>query len=223
MRIGNNDGARGVRTVALSLALHGVMLALALSIGALSGAKVVERADRVTFAGVEAAGGSHAVEIPLPTRQTAADTSKPDRYADAAPPTTLPMRQLRPEKESGGGAPPVPHAGEGRGNAENGNGNGNDNEDALPAFPIFSPRPPVTDRALLPAIEAKIVVDVKVNEDGAVVSEDLVKGMGNQLDQIVLATVKTWRFQPATVNGKPVAAEAEIVFPFNLNYPVDGG
>lgn len=221
MRIGNNDAARGVRTVVLSLALHGGMLALALSIGALSGAKVVERADRVTYAGVEAAGGSHAVEIPLPTRLTAADTSKPDRYADAAAPSTVPMRQLRPEKESGGGAPPVPHAGEGRGNAEN--GNGNDNEDAQPAFPIFSPRPPVTDRALLPAAEAKIVVDVKVDEEGAVVSEDLVKGMGNQLDQIVLATVRTWRFQPATVNGKPVAAEAEIVFPFNLNYPVDGG
>ena len=221
MRIGNNDDARGLRTVVLSLAFHGGMLALALYIGALGGAKVAERGERVAFVGVEAAGGSHAVEIPLPKRQTAADTSKPDRYADAAPPTTLPMRQLRPEKESGGGAPPVPHAGEGRGNAEN--GNGNDNEDARPAFPIFSPGPPVTDRALLPATEAKIVVDVKVDEEGAVVSEDLVKGMGNQLDQIVLATVKTWRFQPATVNGKPVAAEAEIVFPFNLNYPVDGG
>ncbi len=221
MRIGNNDDARGVRTVVLSLALHGCMLALALSIGALSGAKVVERGERVAFVGVEAAGGSHAVEFPLPKRQTAADTSKPDRYADAAVPSTLPMRQLRSEKESGGGAPPVPHAGEGRGNAEN--GNGSDNENARPAFPIFSPRPPVTDRALLPATEAKIVVDVKVDEEGAVVSEDLVMGMGTQLDQIVLATVKTWRFQPATVNGKPVAAEAEIVFPFNLNYPVDGG
>ena len=68
----------------------------------------------------------------------------------------------------------------------------------------------------------KIVVDVKVDEAGAMVSETLVKGLGNRLDQIVLDTVKTWRFQPATVNGKPVATEAEIVFPFDLQYPVDG-
>jgi outer membrane biosynthesis protein TonB len=50
-----------------------------------------------------------------------------------------------------------------------------------------------------------------------------VKGLGNRLDQIVLDTVKTWRFQPATVNGKPVETEAEIVFPFDLQYPLDQG
>ena len=27
----------------------------------------------------------------------------------------------------------------------------------------------------------------------------------------VLETVKTWRFQPATINGKPVATEAELI------------
>jgi TonB family protein len=79
----------------------------------------------------------------------------------------------------------------------------------------------VNDGALLPAAEKKIVVDVKVDDESAVVSETLVKGLGNRLDQIVLDTVKTWRFQPATVNGKPVPTEAEIVFPFNSQYPVD--
>ena len=87
---------------------------------------------------------------------------------------------------------------------------------------MFSPKPAVTERGLLPAAEEKIVVDVKVDEEGAMVSETLVKGLGNRLDQIVLETVKTWRFQPATVNGKPVETEAEIVFPFDLQYPVDG-
>jgi len=53
-----------------------------------------------------------------------------------------------------------------------------------------------------------------------VVSETLVKGMGNRLDQIVLDIARTWRFQPATVNGKPVASEAELIFPFNASYPI---
>ena len=56
--------------------------------------------------------------------------------------------------------------------------------------------------------------------NGSVVSATLVKGMGNQLDAICLATVRTWRFQPATVGGKPVPTEAEVIFPFNPNYPI---
>jgi outer membrane biosynthesis protein TonB len=44
--------------------------------------------------------------------------------------------------------------------------------------------------------------------------------MGNGLDAICLAVVKTWRFQPALVGGKPVPAEAEVIFPFNPNYPI---
>lgn len=220
MRIRKKDTAGELRTVVMSLAVHGSMLALVAWIGVVTRSKVVEQPESVTVAGLEDAGGSHAVEIPLPARLTATETNKPERYADAAVPPTLIMRQLRPQNDSGGGRPTTPHSGEGRGQAAN--GNGSDNEDARPAFPVFAPKPAVTDGALLPAAEKKIVVDVKVDEDGAVVSETLVKGLGNRLDQIVLDTVKKWRFQPATVNGKPVEAEAEIVFPFDLKYPVDG-
>ena len=221
MRFGKDDATRRVRTVALSLAVHGCVLAFFLLMSALTGARLAERNDNVTMAEVEVAGGSHAVEIPLPTRLTAAETNKPERYADAAVAPTLVMRQLRPQNTAGGGAPPTPHAGEGRGNAAS--GNGSNDEDARPAFPVFAPKPALTERALLPAAEKKIVVDVKVDEEGAVVGETLVKGLGNRLDQIVLETVMTWRFHPATVNGKPVATEAEVVFPFDLQYPVDGG
>jgi outer membrane biosynthesis protein TonB len=37
---------------------------------------------------------------------------------------------------------------------------------------------------------------------------------------MVLEIVKTWRFHPATVDGKPVASEAEVIFPFNPSYPI---
>jgi len=220
LQTGEKDVGRGLRTVVLSLALHGGVLAFVVWMGLVTRTRVLENADIGTLAAVEVAGGAHAVEIPLPARLTAADTNKPERYADAAVPPTLTMRQLRPQNDAGGGAPPTPHEGEGRGNAAN--GNGSNDEDARPAFPVFSPKPVVTERGLLPPAEEKIVVDVKVDEEGAVVSETLVKGLGNRLDGIVLETVKTWRFQPATVNGKPVETEAEIVFPFDLQYPVDG-
>jgi protein TonB len=121
-------------------------------------------------------------------------------------------------KKSGGGSTRAPHHGDGSSTAMT--GNGSDAQDIHPAFPIFSPHPPVTDRALLPSSEQKIVVDVSVDAFGQVVSENLVKGMGTVLDKIVLETVKTWRFQPATLNGKPVATEAELIFPFNQDYPI---
>jgi TonB family protein len=98
-------------------------------------------------------------------------------------------------------------------------GNGTDAESANPAFPVFSPRPPVSDRSLLPTSSQQVVVDVKVSANGDVLEATLVKGLGNGLDQIVLDTVKTWRFHPATLNGNPVPTEAELIFPFNQGYP----
>jgi TonB family protein len=100
-----------------------------------------------------------------------------------------------------------------------GAGNGSDQDNSDPAFPVFSPRPPVVDRSLLPSSNREVVVDVKVSAQGDVLEATLVKGIGNGLDQIVLNTVKTWRFHPATIAGSPVASEAELIFPFNLNYP----
>jgi protein TonB len=121
-------------------------------------------------------------------------------------------------KLAGGGKPKNPTAGDGTGKAFT--GNGADEEDARPAFPVFSPRPAVTDRSLLPSSEQKIVVAVNVDALGQVVSEKLVRGLGNKLDEMALEIVKTWRFHPATVDGKPVASEAEVIFPFNPSYPI---
>jgi len=101
-------------------------------------------------------------------------------------------------------------------------GSGADRQNADPAFPVFSPHPPVSDRSLLPSSNREVIVDVKVSAAGDVLEATLVKGIGNGLDQIVLDTVKTWRFHPATINGSPVATEAELIFPFDLKYPVAG-
>jgi TonB family protein len=94
-------------------------------------------------------------------------------------------------------------------------GSGSDTASADPAFPIFSPRPEVKDRSLLPSADRQVIVDVKVSASGDVLEATLVQGLGNALDTIVLATVKTWRFHPAMMNGNPVPTEAELIFPFS--------
>ncbi len=102
-------------------------------------------------------------------------------------------------------------------------GTGSGTDDAEPAFPTFFPRPPVTDRSLLPAAERKIIVDVTISADGDVTDEKLVQGLGNSLDDLVLRTVRTWRFHPAALNGNNVASVEQLVFPFNRDYPSDDG
>jgi len=102
-------------------------------------------------------------------------------------------------------------------------GNGSGADDAEPAFPTYFPRPAVTDRSLLPAAEQKIIVDVTISDKGDVTDEKLVQGLGNNLDDLVMKTVKSWRFHPATLNGNNIASVEQLVFPFNRDYPSDQG
>lgn len=206
-----------LRSLVLSVILHGSLCVVVLVFGVRARMLIVRPVHIQTVAQVAISGGSHKITITLPASQMAAHTREPDAHADPAKKTIVPM-PVPPVQKSGGGSPKNPHHGNGSANALR--GNGSDNDDIHPAFPIFSPHPPVRDRSLLPATEQKIVVDVDVDELGQVVKETLVKGMGNHLDQIVLDIVKTWKFQPATVNGKPVATEAELIFPFDRNYVV---
>lgn len=91
-------------------------------------------------------------------------------------------------------------------------------EDITPAFPIFSPSPHVADRSLLPAINRNVVVDVNVSAQGEVLDEKLVQGLGNSLDQVILDTVKSWKFHPANSNGNAVASMAELIFPLSSKW-----
>lgn len=201
----------------VSLALHGSFFVVVFLFGTRATIRIVEPVKTQVVTQLALAGGTHAIRLALPASQFAAHTHEPAPNTDSAKKTEIPM-QVPALKKSGGGSTKNPHHGDGSSTALT--GNGSDAQDIHPAFPVYSPHPPVSDRALLPSSEQKIVVDVRVDAVGQVIGESLVKGLGNGLDKIVLETVKTWRFQPATINGKPVATEAELIFPFNLDYPI---
>ncbi len=212
--IGKSLRKRGVGAVGLSVAAHGVVLALLLASAHWMRVKLVQPAAQGRWlTAVEVAGAARRARLMLPERP----------QAEATPETplgkkiTAPAPQVQAGKLSGRKDAPVRDS-HGRGMAEH--GVGNDDEDAMPAFPVFSPRPAVTDRSLLPQTQQKVIVDVKLSADGAVLDEKLVKGLGNELDAKVMEIVKTWKFHPATIDGKPVASEAECIFPFDKNYPL---
>lgn len=219
MSFAANNPRRRLPAFFLSVTFHiAIILSVTLA-GLVFERSLVRTVPPQMVAGIQVAGGSHRIPIRLPRMDTAAHAPHPKPHVEAAAKSKLSTPPLEPAKPSGGGATADPHAGNGSGQAAAGNGSDAKNE--VPAFPVFSPRPPVTDRALLPNSERKIIVDVNVDAGGQVVAENLVTGIGNQLDQIVLDTVKTWRFQPATVDGKPVPTQAELIFPFDLNYPIE--
>lgn len=205
---------RGAGAVGLSVAAHGAVLALLLVSAHWMRVKVVQPdGQRRWLTAVEVAGAARRARLMLPERPQAEATPEPPLGKKI----TAPAPQVEAGKHSGRKDAPVRDT-HGRGMAAH--GIGNDDEDAMPAFPVFSPRPAVTDRSLLPQTQQKVIVDVKLSADGAVLDETLVKGLGNSLDAKVMEIVKTWKFHPATIDGKPVASEAECIFPFDQNYPM---
>ena len=201
----------------LSLATHCLVALVLVPLGLRITPRMTP-AEQYQIAMVEVAGGSAMAKSPLLVAPST------DKKADEHPPEPRESGKAAPQKRH----VPKPSGSEAKAaraqdlGSSSTTGNGSDMQDATPAFPTFSPKPPVTDRSLLPRSDRQIIVDVKLSADGEVLSENLAVSMGNALDQIVLDTVKTWRFQPATVNGRPIPSEAEVIFTFNQKYPTAG-
>src|ERR1700712_1516160 len=82
-------------------------------------------------------------------------------------------------------------------------GSGNVNIALVKNFP--TPKP---DLSRLPrGTSGDVIVDIVIDADGKVASLTTTKGLGFGVDEVVVATVQGWLFQPATKDGKPVASE----------------
>jgi TonB family protein len=80
----------------------------------------------------------------------------------------------------------------------------------------FTPEPKFTEIARYEKFQGTVVVDVIVGSDGAVHKVRLLRPLGLGLDESAQSTIQTWRFQPATRNGQPVAVEMNVEVAFNL-------
>ncbi len=63
-----------------------------------------------------------------------------------------------------------------------------------------------------PNAKSKIKVSFIIGTDGRVHSPFILESAGPTGDQVVLETVRSWRFRPATCNGVPTETEAKIGF-----------
>lgn len=77
--------------------------------------------------------------------------------------------------------------------------------------------PSYPDSARKQGIEALVVVKFVVGESGDVENAEVVKGHP-LFDDIVLAAVRLWTFEPATLEGKAVRMVRMVKIPFRLKH-----
>lgn len=89
-------------------------------------------------------------------------------------------------------------------------------DDVLPPRPTYTPEPEFSEEARHARFQGIVVMKVVVNKTGNIVRIKLEKALGKGLDENAMEELKSWRFEPATRNGQPVAVEMNIEVSFNL-------
>jgi TonB family protein len=82
----------------------------------------------------------------------------------------------------------------------------------IPALPQVFPDPNVTGDDLPPGVQGDVVVEVTIDERGNVIELKLIRGIGYGIEDRVLATLRQWRFRPASKDGVTIASQHIVTF-----------
>lgn len=81
---------------------------------------------------------------------------------------------------------------------------------------LSAPNPNYTEIARKARIQGVVIVQAIIDKDGSVQNVKLLKGLPMGLDQAAIDAIKKWKFQPATLNGKPVTVYYNLTVNFTL-------
>lgn len=82
--------------------------------------------------------------------------------------------------------------------------------------PIYDPDPDYSEAARKAKYQGSVVLWLVVGVDGLPHNIRVQRSLGMGLDEKALVAVSTWRFQPATLSGQPVAVEINVQVSFRL-------
>ncbi len=85
-----------------------------------------------------------------------------------------------------------------------------------PPRPMYDPDPPYTDAARKDKLQGITVLRLVVNENGLPEIIEITKNLGDGLDLAALDAISQWRFQPAKMNGTPIAVLISVEVNFRL-------
>ena len=81
---------------------------------------------------------------------------------------------------------------------------------------IFAPNPQYTEIARKARIQGVVIIEAIINKQGYVTDVKILKALPMGLDKAAAEAVSKWRFEPATLNGKPVAVIYNLTVNFRL-------
>lgn len=82
------------------------------------------------------------------------------------------------------------------------------------AYPTVYPNPPVDRDALPRDLVGDVVIEVTIDSQGNVVETKIVQSIGHGIDEKIESTLRHWHYQPATLDGTPVASRHDVHFHF---------
>ncbi|HEV8631203.1 MAG TPA: energy transducer TonB [Thermoanaerobaculia bacterium] len=90
------------------------------------------------------------------------------------------------------------------------------NASMVPPIVLFRVQPRYPDGARIARVEGIVVVQATIDRAGRVIDVQVVKGLPMGLDASAVAAVKQWRFQPATLQGRPVPVYFQLTVQFHI-------
>lgn len=121
----------------------------------------------------------------------------------------LPIKKHPPVKEIAAQTESA-RAGTPTGSLYHGPGSGSE---AMPALPLVFPDPDVYPWQVR-GLQGDVIVEVTIDEKGNVTETRVLQSLKQEIDEKVVATLKGWRFKPATVDGTAISSRQDVHFHF---------
>lgn len=88
--------------------------------------------------------------------------------------------------------------------------------DVQPPEKVNAPQPQYTEIARKARVQGVVIVQAIINKEGDVTNVKVLKGLSMGLDDEAVKAIKKWKFNPATLNGKPVDVYYNLTVNFRL-------
>ncbi len=86
--------------------------------------------------------------------------------------------------------------------------------EARPALPLVFPDPSIYPWQLARGLQGDVIVEVTIDEQGNVTETRVLQSLQQDIDEKVIATLRNWRFKPATVDGVAISSRQDVHFHF---------